>query len=338
MLSGGVKPAGIRYSVEQGALMISGKFWAMLALGCMSMTGFAAAAQGHKADGSGAPPALEYEAGMRAPVPVPPSERALQTATAELWFQVPGKGRVLEGIIFDENGDLLFCDVTERRILRLTPDRKLSTVIAPDALAPAGLALRQDGRLFIAAVDLAGGKGAILSVESEGGKPHEVVPQEAGYMPDDLFFDAQGGLYFTDFKGSATMPEGGVYYVAPDASFIKPVLPHLAKANGIALSPDGKTLWATEYARNALHRLELAGPATMMPVGSTIAYYFVGPAPDSLEIDADGNVYVAMHRQGRALVFNRNGIPIGQILMPGRDQGAYLKSTSMAISPKTRDC
>jgi len=44
-----------------------------------------------------------------------------------------------------------------------------------------------------------------------------------------------------------------------------------------------------------------------------------------------------MYSQGRVLVFNRNGIPIGQVLLPGRDEGHNLQSTNMAIKPGTND-
>jgi lactonase len=44
-----------------------------------------------------------------------------------------------------------------------------------------------------------------------------------------------------------------------------------------------------------------------------------------------------MYGQGRVLVFNYNGIPIGQVLLPGRAQGHNLQSTSMAIKPGTND-
>jgi lactonase len=64
-----------------------------------------------------------------------------------------------------------------------------------------------------------------------------IVPREAGYLPNDLVFDAEGGFYFTDFRGISTDPKGGVYYVAPDSRTITPVLPRLAMANGIALCP-----------------------------------------------------------------------------------------------------
>jgi lactonase len=56
-----------------------------------------------------------------------------------------------------------------------------------------------------------------------------------------------------------------------------------------------------------------------------------------MRADSDGNLYVAMYGQGRVLVFNRNGIPIGQVLLPGREEGHNLSSTSLAIRPGTDD-
>lgn len=44
-----------------------------------------------------------------------------------------------------------------------------------------------------------------------------------------------------------------------------------------------------------------------------------------------------MYGQGRVLGFNKNGIPIGQVLLPGRDEGHNLQSTNMAIRPDTKD-
>jgi lactonase len=113
------------------------------------------------------------------------------------------------------------------------------------------------------------------------------------------------------------------------------VLPRLAMANGVALSPDGRVLWATEFSRNLLHRVELANATTGAPFGTAVAYHFTGPAPDSMRADADGNLYVALYGQGRVLALNRNGIPIGQVLLPGREAGHNLRSTSMAMRPGT---
>lgn len=281
--------------------------------------------------------ALRYDSQTRGPVPIPPSERSLQTVVAEPWFKVSDKQMILEGPAFDRDGNLLFCDVSESRILRLTPDKHLSVVVSEKQVRPGGIAIHEDGRIFFAALNLEEHTGEIVAVKPNGADRQTIVPLDAGYMPNDLVFDRNGGLYFSDFRGTSTDPEGGVYYVSPDGKIITPVLPHLAMANGVALSPNGKILWATESGRNLLHRIELSNPTAIAPVGSAIPYHFIGPLPDSIRVDGDGNVYVALYSQGRVLAFNCNGIPVGQVLLPGRDHGHNLESTNMAIRPGTND-
>ena len=157
------------------------------------------------------------------------------------------------------------------------------------------------------------------------------------YCIDDMVFDSKGGFYFTDFRGYSTKPLGGVYYVSPDFKSITPVIQNISVANGVALSTDERVLWVTETTTNRLHRIELEEDGvTIAPFGATIPYYFTGhEGPDSCCIDSDDNLYVAMYGQGRVLVFNKKGYPIGQILMPGRDEGKMLRSTHPQFIPGT---
>ena len=243
---------------------------------------------------------------------------------------------MLEGPALERNGNLVFCDVSGQRVLRLTPDRRISTVVHLDNVSPGDLAIHKDGRIFIAAMNLVRRTGLIIAVKPDGKVCRRSFPRRPA-MPNDLMFDTRGGLYFSDFRGISTEPKGGAYYVSPDWKTVTSVLPHLAMANGIALSPDGNQLWVTEFSRNLLHRVELETPTTIGPISTAIPYHFMGPAPDSMRADGDGNLYVAIYGQGRVTVFNRNGIPIGQVLLPGRDEGHNLQSTSMAIKPATND-
>ena len=268
--------------------------------------------------------------------PIPPSERTLPTVVAESWLSLPGVS-ALEGPVFERNGDLLFSDVSGQRILRADVGGKISTVFHRDTIGVGGLAIDPVGRIVIASIDIDHGAGAVLSIRPDGSDLQTLVPASTGLMPNDVVFDRQGGIYISDFHGTATDPRGGLYYLAPGATVPVVVLPYLAMANGIALSPDGKELWATEFGRNALYRVQLADATHPTPLGTAIAYRFTGPAPDSMRIDADGNLYVAMYGQGRVLAFSPHGIPIGQILLPGRDKGHNLKTTSMAIRPGTNE-
>ncbi len=282
-------------------------------------------------------PALVYTDDIRAPNPIPQSEKGLQTITAEPWFKVSDKGLQLEGASFDRDGNLIFVEVFGGSVFRLSPDMKLTTIMPANDRASAGLGIHKDGRIFVAGLGDFVSTGTVVSIKPDGSDMQTIVPKTDGYLVDDLVFDKFGGFYFTDFRGEADDPAGGVYYVSPDFKTITPVLPHVAIANGVGLSPDGKTLWVTSAAQGLLYRVELANPTTIAPFGAAITYHFTGFGPDFLRVDADGNVYVAVYSQGRVLVFNPNGQPIGQILIPGRETGHNLRSTSMAFKPGTND-
>lgn len=264
---------------------------------------------------------------------VHPAERNMQTAQARAWKQVSPDNIVLEGAIFDSSGNLLFCDVSGKSVMRMTPDRQLDTLVKLPRYGAGGLALHKDGRVFMATLDLDQGKGEVVAWTPDTNKLETIIPADAGYWPNDLVFDGSGGFYFSDFRGNATNPIGGIYYVSSDFKTVTPVIKGLGQANGVALSPDGKTLWATEFAKNRLHRAQLDTAVAISPIGSSIPYYFTGAAPDSMRVDKEGNVYVAMYGQGRVLVFDKKGIPLSQILLPDSAKGKNLQSTSLAIKP-----
>ncbi len=269
-------------------------------------------------------------------VPIPPSERDLQAIVADRPLLIPGAKKDLEGPVFLPGGDLLFSDVQGSRVMRRDARDRIAEVFRLEGLNPGGMALGPDGRLYIAAANATGG-GAVISVRLDGTEQRTIVPESAGFAPNDVTFDAKGGFYFSDARGSIGEATGGVWYVGPDGTPPKPVVRNLAVANGIALSPDGKHLWVGEFALGRLYRITLKDATTPAPFGATTVYHFTGPAPDSMRVDASGQLYVAMYGQGRILVFSPSGLPIGQILLPGRDAGRNLNLTSMAIRPGTRE-
>lgn len=274
--------------------------------------------------------------------PIPASERDVVSVTAEPFFQVSQESLPLEGPAFDRHGNLLFVDIYGGRVLCLSPERRLTTLYSEPGQNPSGLAVHKDGRIFVAAVGPRNGQGlfdagTVFALDPDGGGRQTLVPPSAGHAVNDLVFDRQGGFYMTDFRGSSTRPLGGVYYMPPDGSMLKPVLPNLCGANGVALGPDDGVLWATEFSACRLHRADLNAPATIGHTGTSIPYHFIGPGPDSMRTDSQGNVYVALNRQGRVLVFSPYGIPIGQILLPGREKNHFLRCTSLALMPGSRE-
>lgn len=272
-------------------------------------------------------------------VPIPPQEKLLPTITAEPFLKVADDWEQLEGLCFAKNGDLYFVAVFSGKVFKVDmKTKKLSVVFtAPKGYAPAALKIHKDSRLFLACLGNFKDTGCLIAVAPDGSGYETIIAPEKGYIIDDLVFDHDGGFYFTDFKGFNCQPDGGIYYVSPDYQTITPVLLNMAVPNGISLTTDEKALWVTEMSNNRLLYIELNDDrVTIPPFGTSVPYHFTGyDGPDSCCIDSEDNLYVAMYQQGRYLIFNKAGFPIGQVLIPGRETGHNLRSTHPMLRPGT---
>lgn len=274
--------------------------------------------------------------------PIPENEKNIPAIRAELFLEVPTSPgiNILEGLCFDRNGDLYFCNTPQSRIHKVDMKTgELSVFIElPDHMMPSAVKIHKDGRIFstIAASD----EGCMVVILSPEGELLEKIVTGTGRAIDDMVFDKDGGFYLTDLGGTAADKTAGVLYVEPDCKTIHSVIPDgMVATNGISLDPDGRNMWITEYGAGKLHHFTLAEDKVSIELASSyVAYTFTGlEGPDSTVIDEDGNLYVAMCGQARFLVFNRNGYPISQILLPGREKGEMAKSTHLAIRPGTNE-
>lgn len=266
-------------------------------------------------------------------VPIPPVERNLQTVTADYWLQIHNKQALHgEGTCFDKDGNLYFTIIYEGKVCRIAAGTKeIETIFHDEDYKCASVKIHRDGRLFISCLNRVK-EGRVFAINPDGSGYEDIV---VGHSIDDLAFDEDGGFYFTELIGDATNPIGGIYYVSPDFKKITPYMTGMAGPNGIAISPDYDVLWITESHTGRIHRVMLKGKNyTTKNVVYTITGFY---GPDSCEVDGDGNLYIAVYGQGRILVLNKNGLPIGQVLLPNRDKEHNLWVTHTDIKPGTND-
>lgn len=282
-------------------------------------------------------PTLEYDADTKF-MPIPPQEQGLKSVIAQPWLKVDAD-QDLEGMTFDKDGNMYFVEAYTSKLHRVDVETKKDEVIFqdPQNRSMSAVKIHKDGRIFIPSVGPTFDHGFIFCLDPKTGK-YDIILE--GHVVDDMVFDSKGGFYYTHFTGNLDTPNGGVYYVHPDLKTVEPLLPNMAAPNGVALSKDEKVVWISETCGNRLIRVGLAengGPTDIAPFGMGCPYYFTGSGPDSVFVDNDDNVYVAIYGSGRVMVFNRNGYPIGQILLQGREYGRFTRSTHPTIRPGTNE-
>lgn len=276
--------------------------------------------------------------------PLPADIASLPTMVAEPWVCVgPGDARgLLEGPIFDAEGNF-YVGYTTRpvaSIVKITQDKTISTLrVNPEGEMSVGLAVHQDGRIF--AATLCEKYGKILVLNKDGSLEREIVPEYDGEIlkPDDLVFDMDGNLFFTDFRGSLRNPIGGVYRLDAQSDYtrVTKLLGDIASGNGISFSPEYDVLWVAETTRNEVLRINMEN-GFVRPSYMAVQSVFKGtghPVVDSNKVDSEGNLYQAMMWGGRILVLNKWGTPVANIVAPGREKGEHLNSPNLVLKPGT---
>lgn len=137
--------------------------------------------------------------------------------------------------------------------------------------------------------------------------------------PNDIVFDGLGGFYFTDHGKSydRLMDRGAVFYAKEDGSEIREVVFPMITPNGVGISPDGRTLYATETETGRLWAWPIVAPGEVSkerwpsPNGGK---FLSGPQGyqrfDSLAVEENGNVCVASLVKGGISVFS----PMGELV------------------------
>lgn len=267
---------------------------------------------------------------------LPYDERSIPIQEAEEWYalDLPYMTR-LEGLCFDAEDRLCFVDIDHDILYRIDiKTRRLEEVFRTTERQFSAVKVHPDGRLFVCCLNPDIGMFTLLP----DGSDYYEIPILHGHIIDDMVFDRQGGFYFTELSGEVNRRTGAVYYVSPDLKSIQCVADRLASPNGIALTQEEHILWVTETTGGRLLRFELDDNHHVVPYGSYPSYRFSGkPGPDSCTSDASGNVYVSLYQQGRFMIFNNDGYPVEQIVLPGRSENHYLVSTHCKIRPGTKE-
>ena len=219
--------------------------------------------------------------------------------------------------------DITFTDQTDMQaghIMRYNPETGETTVFRSPSGMSNGMEFDAQGRLVIAEGADFGGR-RITRTDMETGKTEIIAGLYNGKpfnSPNDLAIDEQGRIYFTDprYAGHEPVeqPIFGVYRIDPDG-VVHLVVTDGGKPNGVAVSPDQKTLYVVSHDNGAMgsnlpddmepHKGQMAllaydlspeGTATFRKV---LVDYAPQDGPDGMVVDAEGNLWVAVRDETR---------------------------------------
>lgn len=223
-----------------------------------------------------------------------------------------------EGPVGTEDGGLFFTDTQGKptRIFRLEPGGAVRALAETQGMN--GLAIDAAGQLFGAEMYAK----RVVRLDAEGrvvGTVTAGTPEHPLVQPNDLIVDARGGVYFTDpgtFDPKSTATTH-VYYRAP-AGTLHPVTDRIALPNGLALTPDGRTLLVDDTKGDEISAFDIRSDGTTGPrrVFARLAGIPAGQGSgaDGMTVDSNGRVYVTS-RTG-IQVFAATGQPLGVIVAP----------------------
>jgi len=212
-----------------------------------------------------------------------------------------GGQRFPEGPSFDPAGNLFVCNRRDGFIVKVTPDGRSSRFVTTDG-KPNGTKFHRDGRLFIA--DMV--RRQILAADPSGALTVviDAFDGQALLGPNDLIFDRNGELYFTDpGAGEATAP-GAVFRWSRDGLSL--LTSGQLYPNGLALNDAEDMLFVAETGSNRVSSFPIRRDRT---VGQErVLFQFTdGLGPDGMAVGADGNLYVTHRPTGIIAVVDPAG-------------------------------
>lgn len=270
----------------------------------------------------------------------------------------PIKGGLTEGPAAAPDGSIYFTDIPSAPdkglIIRYDPKTKKSDVFTSDSGMANGLAFDAKGFLISCEGSDEGGR----RVSRWNVKTKERATLADRYMgkrfnaPNDLCIDRKGRIYFTDPRYLGTEPRElehrAVYRIDVDGKVVE-VTHDIVKPNGIALSPDEKTLYVIDH-DNGTDRIDPTGPQPnlgRMAVDAfslgddglvhgekrTIIDFKDQAGGDGMTVDSNGNLYIAARALKRPgiLITDPNGKEIGFVPTGPADQKVDAKNPAKGL-------
>lgn len=200
--------------------------------------------------------------------------------------------RYTEGPAWSREGFLIFSDVAGDRLLKLVPGQRAVTYREP-AGGPSGNAFDLQGRLYTCETRNR------RVVRYERGKPQILADRWEGKRlnaPNDIVVRKDGHAWFTDpafgyQDDTRELDFYGIFHITPRRE-LKLMAKSEGRPNGIALSPNGRILYAVDSDERTVRAWDVDGKGEATKERVVISG--TAGVPGGVRTDGDGNLYVTV--------------------------------------------
>ena len=229
----------------------------------------------------------------------------------------------LEGPSFDRAGNLYVTDIPFGRVFRVSPAGDWTLITEYDGW-PNGLKIHKDGRIFLTDY-----KRGIMLLEPATGKVTALVDHrgsESFKGVNDLFFAANGDLFFTDQGQTGLHDPTGRVYRYDTAGRLTMLVNTVPSPNGLVMNKAENVLYVGVTRGNAVWRLPIMADGSVSKVGLFIQMTGGHAGPDGMALDAEGGLVIA-HPSTTAWRFDHLGRPTHHV-----DAGDDIFCTNVAFN------
>lgn len=230
--------------------------------------------------------------------------------------RVAGGFGFTEGPVWDPAGFLYVSDEEQNHIYRVYLDGRSEPLIALGD--PDGNTFDRQQRLL----DCASILRAIIRIDPDGRQYTTLADRFQGNRfnsPNDVVIGPDGAIYFTD--PTLDLPKGqkqeipfqGVYRLG-DKGDVRLLVKDMSQPNGLAFSPDGKTLYVDDSEQKNIRAFDFSADGTATHERVFGEENEPGGVPDGMKVDQQGNLYVVGPRG--IWIWDIKGNHLGTIVMP----------------------
>lgn len=180
--------------------------------------------------------------------------------------------------------------------------------LLPGASVPNGMRFDREGALYVA--DYVGHN--VFRIAPGGTAPELYAHDARMTQPNDLAITADGVLYASDPDWEHNtgrvwrIDRGGKVSLAADG---------MGTANGIEVSPDGRTLYVNESEQRNIWAFTIAADGSLSD--KRLLRRFEDFGMDGMRVDVDGNLYVSRFGKGTVVKLAPDGTLLREIRLPG---------------------